>query len=108
MIGCKDRGPSKNNTASAATSPSKHVGRSSSVPTERPPLTHHQHPSITQPSLDHQKLSSSTSSLNASPVHLVKSASTSTLTASTNTCKLTTRNHGRTRVASNAKDSSLE
>ncbi|XP_063886017.1 uncharacterized protein LOC135114199 isoform X2 [Scylla paramamosain] len=77
MIGSKDGDPDKTTQVSPS-SPSKHLGRSSSVPTERPLLTIAS--AATQASPDIHKLSSSTSSLHSSPVHLVKSASTSTLT----------------------------
>ncbi|MPC94396.1 hypothetical protein E2C01_089564 [Portunus trituberculatus] len=77
MIGSKDGDPDKKTQVSPS-SLSKHLGRSSSVPTERPLLTIAS--AATQASPDIHKLSSSTSSLHSSPVHLVKSASTSTLT----------------------------
>lgn len=81
MIGSKDGDPGKT-TQAAPPSPSKHLGLSSSVPTERPPITLAS--ASAQASPDIQKLSSSTSSLHSSPVHLVKSASTSTLSPPAN------------------------
>ncbi|CAL4144102.1 unnamed protein product, partial [Meganyctiphanes norvegica] len=61
-------------------SPSKHhAGRSSSVPTERPSLTPSTAMSSNATSAALAKLSSSTSSLNTSPKHLIKVAPTSKL-----------------------------
>ncbi|XP_068233931.1 uncharacterized protein [Palaemon carinicauda] len=93
MIGSKDGGSNTNiSSCPSNNSPSKHLGRSSSVPTERPA------PTVTKSQKPAEK------SFNTSPLHLVKSASTSTLTSATNTSTSSNSNTHRTRASSNAKE----
>ncbi|XP_064096494.1 rho GTPase-activating protein gacF-like [Macrobrachium nipponense] len=101
MIGSKDGGSNTSITSSPSNnSPSKHLGRSSSVPTERPA------PATTAGAAALAKSQKpAENSFNASPLHLVKSASTSTLTSSTNTSTSSNNaNTHRTRASTNAKE----